>query len=234
MTAAYRRLARAYRRLGLVGMLRAATRLPATTISRRRTARWEQEFDAKWGMDTAGIVRLTSLEIESENRERGERYQATDPTYFQRLLEYLHVDLREFVFVDLGSGKGRALVLAAQKDFRRIIGVEFSPDLNAVARQNIQRLPQELRPEGRIETLTMDATRFAVPLERLVVFFFNPFDDDVLGEVLDSLIGSVRQQPRTVFLLFTGPLSVLPGQRKELVRKSVPDQAGIVYEVVVR
>ncbi|MBD8868646.1 class I SAM-dependent methyltransferase [Nocardioides donggukensis] len=231
LAAVGRRLARARRQRGIVGTLREAGRMVASTRSRRRTARWERRFDSEWGIDTAGIVRLTSLDIESANRDHGVRYQATDPNHFHALVDGLDVDPRDFVFVDVGSGKGRVVVLAARESFARVIGVEFSPDLDAVARRNVARLPPELRRNGRIRLLTMDATEFELPSAPLVLYFFNPFDDAVLQVVLDRIRESASVDPRPIYLLFTGPLSELPAARAELRALGAASHAGVAYEV---
>jgi hypothetical protein len=47
-------------------------------------------------------------------------------------------DVSGYTFIDMGSGKGRMLLLAAEPPFRRIIGVEFASDLDALARSNVK------------------------------------------------------------------------------------------------
>jgi cyclopropane fatty-acyl-phospholipid synthase-like methyltransferase len=54
-----------------------------------------------------------------------------------RALDRLQLDPRDFVFVDLGSGKGRVILRAATRPFRRVEGVEFSEPLHRVALRNI-------------------------------------------------------------------------------------------------
>jgi predicted RNA methylase len=44
----------------------------------------------------------------------------------------------ETTFVDIGSGKGRALIIAAEYAFKRIIGVEYSPSLATICRRNLE------------------------------------------------------------------------------------------------
>src|ERR1700683_3774920 len=55
-------------------------------------------------------------------------YQPTEPDLFREMLETFSqqscFDFRDFVFVDLGSGKGRTLLMASDYPFRRIVGVE--------------------------------------------------------------------------------------------------------------
>ena len=84
---------------------------------------------------------------DSPNRQFAVRYQPSSVEEFGRLMGKLDVDHREFVFVDYGSGKGRVLMLAADYPFKRIVGVEFSPPLDRIARENIATLGADARPD---------------------------------------------------------------------------------------
>src|ERR1700691_4568599 len=67
-------------------------------------------------------------------------YQPTEPGLFHEMIdamcEHNHIDLSEFVFVDLGSGKGRTLLMASDYPFQRIVGVELLPALHETAKGN--------------------------------------------------------------------------------------------------
>jgi hypothetical protein len=49
------------------------------------------------------------------------------------------------VFVDLGSGKGRVILEAAQYPFHHVIGVEIAPELTAGRRVGEQTLDPDVR-----------------------------------------------------------------------------------------
>ena len=66
------------------------------------------------------------------------RYEAITPEAFHGLLASIDLGDHDLTFIDLGSGKGRAVLLASLYPFRRLIGVEFSPELTEVARLNVQ------------------------------------------------------------------------------------------------
>ena len=71
-----------------------------------------------------------------------------EPELFREIINSLRIDFREFTFLDIGSGKGRALLLAAEYPFRRIVGVELMPELNSMAEENIRRFASQKRPCG--------------------------------------------------------------------------------------
>lgn len=196
-----------YRR-GWVGTARAAlqTAVHVATSARelRRIAADGREWDKKYGVETAGIIQLGKLRIESPNRDDGERYQGSDTVRFRELINALPVDLTEYTFVDFGSGKGRALLLASEFPFKRIIGVEFSPELNDCAQQNLRRFPVELQRCRNIELVSADVVDYELPLDPCVLYFYNPFGELVLRRVLDNVRASVERCLRPMFLVFVG------------------------------
>ena len=197
-----RRSVRALRRYGLRGAAihgwTAFRELPAT----RRTAKQARAFDVATGVETAGVVRLEALSIESENATLGHRYQASEAGSLRRTLASLPVEYEQFVFVDIGSGKGRALLVAAEFPFKQIIGVEFAPELNEVARQNLAAYSGERRCAW-IEVITADAADYSIPDDPVILYFYNPFLEPVMSRVMDRVSASLGTQPRPAFIVLT-------------------------------
>ncbi len=137
----------------------------------------------------------------------GSPYYASDPWLFSEIMQALvsaplTARLEEFTFIDLGSGKGRALLMAAEHPFRMIIGVELIPELHQACLANIEAAGQA-RPEAPpIEALCMDARDFKFPLEPLVVYLFNPFPEPVFAAVLSNIRQSVLDNPRPVYVAY--------------------------------
>jgi hypothetical protein len=94
-------------------------------------------FDARFGTDTARQVPADELQGVGDNRLHAGKYQASVPGHFRRLMTAVPAPPQS-VFVDFGCGKGRALMLAAEHGFRRVVGVEFAHDLCAVAARNLE------------------------------------------------------------------------------------------------
>lgn len=133
-------------------------------------------------------------------------YQPTDPTLFHELLSKLEIDFREFVFVDIGSGKGRVLMMAADYPFRRVIGVELLPALHGIAQENIRNYKSASQQCFAIEALCGAAREFRFPPEPLVVYLFNPLPEAGLRELLGNLECSLQQTPRPVYVIYHNPL----------------------------
>jgi hypothetical protein len=155
-------------------------------------------------------VNTTGATVRWQDRLLGELhspYQPTEAGLFREILDSLQIDFRKFVFVDVGSGKGRALLMAADYPFRRIIGVELLPSLHAAALDNIARYTEAAQPAAKMESICADAREFVFPGEPVVLYLFNPLPEAGLTRVIANLEGSLRDRPRPVYVLYHNPLS---------------------------
>ena len=157
--------------------------------------------DRRRGISTTREVWGQALGIRDQ---RNHWYVATDYQTFKRAMRRIDISPRQDVFVDFGSGKGRMVMLAAGYDFRRVIGVEFSAQLHAVAEQNLQAARGRLRCQD-VELVLHDATLWEVPDDATVLFFFNPFEGEILTKVFDNIYASFRRQPRKIRVIYVRP-----------------------------
>jgi SAM-dependent methyltransferase len=121
-------------------------------------------------------------------------------------IRFLHLSYREFIFVDLGSGKGRTLLVAAEFPFRRIIGVDIASDLNLIALENVASCRGLGARRSCIDVVSKDAGDFEFPDDPLVLFMFNPFPAAVLSRVMENLVASLVRVPRQAFLIYRKPI----------------------------
>lgn len=167
---------------------------------RRKSRYGDIDYDFENGVDTTWAT--VSLGTRFRELLSGGQYQPSDPDLFDRILEALPSRAEDLTFVDLGSGKGRALLMASNHPFRRIVGIELLKELNDVALVNIGRYSNPLQKCFNIESILADARGFAFPPEPTVLYLFNPFPEHVLREVLANLRGSLRSKPRETFLIY--------------------------------
>jgi SAM-dependent methyltransferase len=130
-------------------------------------------------------------------------YVATDYAAISRALDSIVIDPETDVFVDVGCGKGRVVVAAAEYPFRRVIGVELSERLIDVAQHNVRNATN--RRCGAVELVHCDATSWEIPADVNVMFFFNPFDGEVLASVCRNIRTSLRQHPRKLRIIYVRP-----------------------------
>lgn len=162
------------------------------------------EFDAAHQVDTAGKIELVQLDISSPNLVYGGGYQASAPAECREALRSLAAHER-FTFIDFGCGKGRSLMIASEFPFRRIIGLEFSPELCTVARKNLQTLREKSSSYREWEILCLDAATYNLPHEPSVLYFYNPFDWEVMRVVIDNVLVSLRRAPRSLYAVYVNP-----------------------------
>jgi hypothetical protein len=163
-------------------------------------------FDRAHGVETRRTVELPELEISSANVIHGIRYQVSPRILVRRILRGLKIDYRDFVFVDLGSGKASVLLIASAFPFREIVGVEFSPELHEAAARNIESFQDRAQKCRTITSLCMDAAEYAFPHENLVLYFFSPFGPPVMRRVMESLAQSLRNLPRKCVIIKYDPM----------------------------
>jgi predicted RNA methylase len=172
--------------------------------------RWKQAadsaFDSTHGTQTGGIQELFGFQIVGQHAQHGLSHIASDPDQFVAMMADLKIDVRGHTFIDLGSGKGRALMLAAALPFRRLIGVEFSAELHQAAKANFAGLAARGSADPRIELVCDDAATYALPPEPLVVYLFNPFGSTVVRKVAERILASWRQSSRPVHILYMNPV----------------------------
>ena len=136
-------------------------------------------------------------------------YQPTDPALFHEMLGALQttagVDFRDLTFIDLGSGKGRTLMMAADYPFRRIVGVELLPALDRIAQGNLDKYQSQSQQCHALESICADAADFPFPAEPTLLYLFNPFPESGLRRVLANLEQSLRANPRAVYVLYHNP-----------------------------
>jgi hypothetical protein len=170
------------------------------TPSRRRSRYGDIDYDFEHDVDTT----WATVPLRTRFREllSGGRYQPSEPSLFHQILRALPVEPNGFTFIDLGSGKGRTLLMASDYPFRRIIGVEFLAELDAIAQENLSRYRSEQQKCFALESHAGDARDFAFPQEPTVLYLFNPFPEYVLLAVLANLRSSWASSPRPLYVAY--------------------------------
>ena len=173
------------------------------------TAAWDRvhPFDIEHGTDTSGFVPVARLNIGPEaKRTQALPYGGSQPSIIRETLSLLP-PLDSFVFVDLGCGKGRPLLVASEFPFRDIIGVELSAPLAKIARENSTKIAERFPKRTRIRIVVGDATRFQLPAGNLVLFLYNPFGDEAMKIVSEAIGNALKEEQRIVYVVYYNPVS---------------------------
>lgn len=162
-------------------------------------------FDLRHGVDTSGLIWGERLRSGQRGEYWATGYYGISPSIFWQAINRLRLDWPKYTFVDIGCGKGRALMLALRYPFRRALGVELSPDLAEVANRNLKSFSAEWRLDIPAEAVAGDATVFDLPPGDLVLYLYHPFAAPVMRNFLAHLQASLKGEPREVYLLYMNP-----------------------------
>src|SRR3989339_477084 len=175
------------------------------TISIIANRMFDFHFDFKYKTDTHNRISLEDLTVTGENKERGSFYQPTMALSFNRLLDTIPLP-PESVLVDFGCGKGRVLLLAVLRGIKKAVGIEFSPELCEIARNNVRIVEQATGASLNISVIEGDVTHYEIEDDQNVFFLFNPFDDVVMEAVVKNIQQSLQKKPREIAIIYYNPV----------------------------
>jgi SAM-dependent methyltransferase len=158
-------------------------------------------FDWRYGTDTLGWLEPEEIPVSDDARSQMTRYAPTRARALRKLLLRLALP-QSMVFIDIGCGRGRAMLVAAALGFREIYGVEFVPQFVEQARRNIAVFRKRLPANVDIRVVDCNAVDYVFPPRDSVIYIFDPFSERVLSRVLDNLRSSLRDCPRRIRLIY--------------------------------
>jgi SAM-dependent methyltransferase len=206
--------ARAYALLWHPSVRGALRRIPG---ARRLYAGWSRThpFDRANGVDTSGYVPASEIADDPELAVAISPYGGSQPSIVRRSLEQLP-DIGDYGFVDIGCGKGRPLLVASAMPFQRLLGIEISPALGAVAQANAAVIARRFPGRPAIQIEIGDAAAALMPGPRVVCFIYHPFGPSMLTALLGNLERQLQAGLEHVFLVYYNPIhgSVIDSSRR--------------------
>jgi SAM-dependent methyltransferase len=166
-----------------------------------------RRFDHHYGVTTHAVLFLTDLDPDAagDAGAHATHYEAVPVADFRALIAALpQAALPDATFVDVGAGMGRAMILAAEYPFKEVCGIEVSPGLYEVAKENLETARKRGLRCREIRLKRGDARITNYPSGDLVVFLFNPFDAEALRVTLASVAN--RRDPGETWLLYHTPV----------------------------
>jgi len=187
-------------------------------------------FDLKYGTDTSGIVGVGALDIPPERMKHAVRYQTALIDVYEAILKELAIPYDQFVFVDLGSGKGRALLLASKHPFKMVIGIELSPALHRIACRNIEIYRDDRQKCREIISICGDATNYQIPDDNVVIYLFNPFDEEVMQLVMENIENSLARSRKRILIAYLKPVHRYVFDRSPILQVIRQTESLVLYE----
>lgn len=229
------RVVRAWRRRSIGGFSRLLIynlRLMVTGKYLKLSDVYDQSFDRQFNVETAGTEEPEFLTAEDILKTHARAYEPVSVQHMQALLGMLPaLDFGTFMFIDLGSGKGRALFVAAMHPFQQVVGVEYSRELHEIAIRNMKTYGNPAQECFDIRPICADATTFSLPEFPTVCFINNPYDVSLMAKTAELLDKSVQSAPRPFFVIYlnaycTQPIDDMPGWSR--IREGFLDRSSYV------
>lgn len=185
-----------------------SARAVASKLLRRRGGSEPHAFDRENGTDTSGVITGGNLAIGHAHDVHITAYAGIPPSKFHETIRgWMNTppggSPESYAFVDLGCGKGRAVLLASALHFREVVGIELNPELVRVAEANLERwrgAGKALRPA---RVVCGDATEFMLPEGNCLVYLANPFGAVVMRRLLEGI--EARGDSGVVEVLYQTP-----------------------------
>ncbi len=188
----------------------------ATTRSRdllHATSEPIHPFDLAHGLDTSGLVPASYLITGHANDTHVTAYYGVAPSILRILVEHWlelqpPAPIEHYTFIDIGAGKGRAMLVASEFPFREVVGVELNPEMSRIARLNAEVWRDDhasdctARPIAPILLVQQDALEFALPHTPTLLFLFHPFEAPVLKALLHRIEMQFADRPGLLDLLY--------------------------------
>ena len=189
----------------LIVLIRKSVRRSRTGFDRPKEFAAVHPFDRQFGVETSGLIPPEDLFHGKPKDFYNAGYFGVAPSVLRQILDRLRLPYEQYTFIDLGSGKGRALLIASEYPFCAVAGVELSAELHAVAIANIARYQGSQRRCAHLTSVEADAAEFVFPAGPLVLYLWNPFEAPVLASVLANLEVALFREPRPALLIYVQP-----------------------------
>jgi hypothetical protein len=158
-------------------------------------------FDRRYGVHTEEHVEVADLHVASPDAVG---YIPCNQHLLPLVLPRREVTTDD-VLLDAGSGMGRVVLQAAARyPFRRVVGVELSEQLHAIATANLVRSRARLACPD-VSLVNADILDFDGLDEVTVVFLYNPFGGATFEEFARRLVASVDRRPRDLRVVYVNP-----------------------------
>ena len=166
---------------------------------------FEREYEKRFNIKTISIVNLKGLTLAGTNSAENHHYQGASYFILFKVFNLLPNKLKNATMIDYGCGKGRALFVAETCGFKKLIGLDIAKELIEEARRNELNYKKKNTNSQFIFEFE-DATKYLIPNDAEVFYFFNPFGKKILQEVITNIKKSVLNNPRTIYCIYLNPL----------------------------
>ena len=160
--------------------------------------------------------RIRTSRIKHSDSDDFYHYQGAPYWSLMKIFATVPQTCRLLPFIDIGSGKGRAVFVAEYCGFHVATGVELQHELVEESQANLRRYPYK-RKASSISFIQSNALDFAYPEHAALYFFFNPFSEEIMERVLEKMVKVGKEE---IWFVYMNPMYPGPFDRKGLIKMS--------------
>jgi len=180
---------------------------------RKAAAEPTHPFDEMHGVETGGLIPAGELVTGHRSDAHVTAYYGVAPSILRSLVElWISTEppyaMDRYTFVDIGAGKGRAILVASELPFKQVIGVELNPAMADIAQHNLDRWIAARKADptaarhAPVRLVEQDALEFEFPKTPCVVFLFHPFEAPLMKKLLRRVEKQFATQPGDLDILY--------------------------------
>ena len=164
----------------------------------------EIKGERKYRLNTSDFEPTEQMNISSRMIDLVYSYMPSN----YKLLEHVFEEVNRYdhnqTFLDIGCGKGRAMMVAAHYDFKKITGVEINLDYCTSLSEKAIEYQNEF--DCSFEIICNDASEYHIPDDVQTIIFYNPFKETVMRKVVTNILNSATKKGRPLYIIYLNPL----------------------------
>ncbi len=150
------------------------------------------------------LFNIKTLQIKRSDHKDNYHYQGASYMVLLGLFKIIPDHFKGKMFIDYGSGKGRALFCAEYCGFNKLTGIELDASLVIDAAKNLTSYSLK-RAESTFDFIAINALDYEIPTDASVFFFFNPFSEHIMQKVAENILSTYKKNKREVLVIYMNP-----------------------------
>jgi SAM-dependent methyltransferase len=120
--------------------------------------------------------------------------------YLVRLLNDLHITNQDSI-LDIGCGKGSAMLAMLRFPFARVDGIELSREIADTAIKNLTKLKKQ-----RWHIFNGDAVTYKDYNTYSMLYLYHPFPEEIMCKVFANICSSITSRDQELLIIYNNPV----------------------------
>lgn len=159
------------------------------------------QFDHQFGTETF-TRRWVRVSEDLPMETLGFGYGPVNQDFCREILRALPIRAADYCFVDVGAGKGAAIMVASERGFQSYLALELDADLAQCGRDNVARYQAATGRHFEPEWVVGDFMKWPLPNKPCVLFLNNPFPPALSLAAVQRIEALLPKHPHPLLLVF--------------------------------